>query len=136
MRFPGVCDLPPHRNKGFYFLFCTKAGFSTFYIGLLFTPTASTGWNFFLSNCLRVQKIRFHDPLELNHTCCYLVWCLALLGRFNINTTWLIYPIMMPTVRLNDNYLNPNKHCLDVYKQDAELMVPEFNIYQYWCRVE
>ena len=30
-------------NQGFYFIFHTKSGFSTFYMALLFTPTANMG---------------------------------------------------------------------------------------------
>ena len=46
-------------NKRFYFLFHTKAGFSSFYIGLLFTHTACTGWILYVAtdSCTCYRRI-------------------------------------------------------------------------------
>ena len=56
-------------NQGFYFRFHTKAGFSTFYIELRFTPTASMGWIFYLALSLAmIRKIRTWDK-EMAYNC-------------------------------------------------------------------
>ena len=59
-------------NNGFYFLFHAKAGFSTFYIRLLFTPTASTGESFIYSFvCSRIYLFCYLISVDYMS----LVWC-------------------------------------------------------------
>ena len=71
-------------NEGFYFLFHAKCVFSSIHTRLLFTPTAGTGWIFYLENRhLRVAVCVCVDVVctwNITRCCSITQWSMCVCG--------------------------------------------------------